>query len=232
MSSNWFNWFTLGAVLVLYLDLNFKPNAANDDGAGDKIISREKFSFHSFIHNLTKMPLIYPRPTFTYGLLSGDDELYALLLDLHSWQHRVRSAWICSRDYVCNDVSSGSVRVCLLDHDGEPTVMPDYMSYDKAWVTAGFYKNPFEVQWLDYRKDSLTSRYLVSVIETLDEQAVMWAADSNTKGCLAFENFDKFTDCLKRLYEYDVVGSARTDANLGGEEDGDTASLTDGDSDF
>lgn len=168
------------------------------------------------------MPLIYPRPA-VYGLLSGDDELYGILLDLHSWQHRVRTSWICSRDFVCSDLASGVVKVCLLDHYGEATTMPDYISYDRTWVCAGFYKNPFEVQWLDYRKDSLTARYLVSVIETLDEQSVLWGVDDNTRSCLPFENFVKFTECLKRLYEYDVVDGAVNDNDTTAS----TASLTD-----
>lgn len=169
------------------------------------------------------MPLIIPRPS-PYGLLNGDPVLYDLLMDLHSWQHRVRSSWICSRDCVCNDLAAGAVHICLLDHNGEATTIPDYFSYDKTWLNAGFYRNPFEVRWLDYVKDNLTSRYVLSVVDTLDEQMVLWGVHDTNRECLVFENFTKFAEALRRLYEYDIVDG-------GDGATSDTVSLTSNDDD-
>ena len=162
---------------------------------------------------------------FAFTLVAGDEEHFWLLRDVAAWKRRARLEWVATCD--ANVLGNGAIAQSgfLLNENGAVTAMPEYFEYDRTWRAAG-YVNPFEFDWAHFnRGDRLMSRYLVTVIETLDEQVELWG-DDETRECLAFDFFCKFTLALKTFYAYDVNAGETSYETYDSESDGAVAGLS------
>lgn len=150
------------------------------------------------------MPYI-PPPTAN-DVVRFSNELSNLIVDLEAWQRRTKDSWAASRD--ASDPVTGDIG--LLNHLGDLTIIPDFLSYDRLWLHSGF-QNPFDVHWsrCDFF-NHLTVQYLAILIETLDEQSVLWGVDQRATISLVFENFIRFLGSIRKLYTFCVTGEVDT----------------------
>jgi hypothetical protein len=137
------------------------------------------------------------------GLVTGDESLAEILLKLSEYSNTLRFWWeVSDIDYGFNVVTGrgGCIVDCV---DKLTTVIPSYVGFSDVWKRSmeefgG--KGPFDYEWLDFSiGDDIDSRYLLKVIDGLEEQVWIWRGDEVTCTSLVFILLVDFISCLRIL---------------------------------
>lgn len=137
-------------------------------------------------------------------ILNSDDRHFWLTMKVRKWQKQTREEWRKCKERSVVDMDGEFEETFILDFDGRSTVMPNYATYNATWMK-GFFKNPFDIDWLNYDKyDVQMVTYAWVALETMSEQVAMWELDDDTRSSLTFICFKNFMESLRLLYEYVV----------------------------
>jgi len=136
-------------------------------------------------------------------LLTGSFALSRLLLDVTAYQRRTRFWWSTNKSKCDVDKQSlGHGRAYMLNDSGEATVVPKCSSCDADCKAAGF-DNPFECDWCNFDPcDPSAFECIALVVQTLEEQVIIWDSDDVARAYFTFKLFKEFTQFLMRLHTH------------------------------
>jgi hypothetical protein len=127
------------------------------------------------------------------------------LFEIIHRQQCTRYEWKKSKEYIdavidFNPHSPDTVVETRTSHifneKGERTNVPSYKDYDITWRKAKI-ANPFEYDWLEFRKRH--KEYATCVSETLTEQLLLWGTDEETKNSWVYGWIKEFEEQVWRL---------------------------------
>lgn len=137
------------------------------------------------------------------GLVTGNESLAEILLKLSEYSNTLCFWWKASDvDYDFNIVTGkgGCIVDCI---DKLTTVIPSFTVFSDTWrrsVEEFGGVGPFDFNWLDFSiGDDIDRRYLLKIIDGLEEQIWIWKGDRITYTSLVFILLVDFVSCLRVL---------------------------------